>query len=67
MSGIEGIDVLADNAGVGKEVSALTRQAMDGVIGLEAVYEKRLSAIQPTRGDIRALKEQYKKHLTEDA
>ena len=67
LSEIEGIDVLADNAGVGKEISELTRQAMDGAIELEAVYEKRLSTIHPTRGDIRALKEQYKKYLTEDA
>jgi phosphoserine phosphatase len=67
LSEIEGIDVLADNAGVGAEVSELTRQAMNGAINLEAVYEKRLSTIHPTRGDILALKEQYKKHLTEDA
>ena len=67
LSEIEGIDVLADNAGVGAEVSELTRQAMNGAIDLEAVYEKRLFTIHPTRGDIRALKEQYKKRLTEDA
>lgn len=64
---IEGIDVLADKAGVGDEVAELTRQAMDGQIKLESVYEKRLAAIRPTRGDIRALREEYKKHLTEDA
>lgn len=67
LSEIEGIDVLADNAGLAEEVSNLTRQAMDGEIELESVYNKRLSAIHPTRGEIRALKEQYKKHITEDA
>ena len=67
LSGIEGIDVLADKAGVGEEVSALTRQAMDGVVDLESVYEKRLSTIHPTRGEIRALRREYRKHLTEDA
>jgi phosphoserine phosphatase len=67
LSGIEGIDVLAERAGVGNEVSELTQQAMDGSTELESVYEKRLSTIQPTRGEIRALKEQYRKHLTEDA
>lgn len=67
LSGIEGIDVLAERAGVGDKVSELTQRAMDGRTALESVYEKRLSTIQPTRGEIRALKEQYRKHLTEDA
>jgi len=67
LSAIEGIDVLASNAGVGDEVSELTQLAMDGGIDLEAVYQKRLTTIRPNRGEIRALKEQYKKHLTEDA
>ena len=67
LSTIEGIDVLADQAGVGEEVSELTQRAMDGSAKLERVYEKRLAAIRPTRGQIRALKEQYRKHLTEDA
>lgn len=64
---IEGIDMLASKAGVGQQVSRLTNQAMDGKIDLQAVYEKRLSTIRPTRGSIRALKEEYRKHLTEDA
>lgn len=64
---IEGIDVLADRAGVGDAVSELTRQAMDGHIKLESVYEKRLAAIRPTRGEIRVLREEYKRRLTEDA
>lgn len=64
---IEGIDVLADKAGVGEQVAHLTNQAMDGEIDLKKVYQERLSAIRPTRGGIRALKEEYRKHLTEDA
>ena len=64
---IEGIDVLAAKAGVGEEVSQLTSQAMEGKVDLASVYEKRLSAIDPTRGSIRALREEYKKHMTEDA
>lgn len=67
LSGIEGIDVLAEQAGVGDQVTELTQQAMDGRTALESIYEKRLSTIQPTRGEIKALKEQYRKHLTEDA
>lgn len=67
LSTIEGIDVLAENAGVAAEVAALTRQAMDGSVDLETVYARRLSAIRPTRGDIRALRAQYAKHLTPDA
>ena len=64
---IEGIDVLAAKAGVGEEVSELTSQAMDGKVELSAVYEKRLTTRDPTRGSIRALKEEYRKHITEDA
>ncbi|MDJ0957771.1 MAG: HAD-IB family phosphatase [Arenicellales bacterium] len=64
---IEGIDVLAAKAGVGEEVSELTSQAMDGKVELSSVYEKRLTTIDPTRGSIRALKEEYRKHITEDA
>ena len=64
---IEGIDVLAAKAGVGEEVSELTSQAMDGKVELSSVYEKRLTTIDPTRGSIRALKEEYKKNITEDA
>ena len=67
LTGIEGIDVLAEQAGVGDEVAALTQQAMDGSTQLESVYEERLTTIQPTRGEIVALKEQYRKHITEDA
>ena len=64
---VEGIDVLAAKAGVGEEVSELTSQAMDGKVELSSVYEKRLTTIDPTRGSIRALKEEYRKHITEDA
>lgn len=64
---IEGIDVLAEKAGVGEQISRLTDRAMDGSIELEQIYQQRLSTIRPTRGNIRALKEEYKKHLTEDA
>lgn len=67
LTAIEGIDVLAKQAGVGAQVSRLTNQAMDGQIDLEKVYEKRLATIHPTRGSIRALKEEYRKHLTEDS
>ena len=64
---VEGIDILANQAGVGEQISHLTNQAMDGKIDLEKVYAKRLSTIRPTRGSIRALKEEYRSHLTEDA
>ena len=43
LSKIEGIDELAKLAGLGEEMARLTDAAMNGVVPLEAVYEKRLS------------------------
>ena len=64
---IEGVDVLAELADAQGSVEALTRQAMDGSLSLEEVYARRLKTIQPTRAEVRALRDIYKKHLTEDA
>ena len=64
---VEGIDVLAVNAGLGGRVKELTQAAMDGLIDLDEIYGERLQAINATRGDIRALREVYKRHTVEDA
>lgn len=61
---IEGIDELA--AG-NPEVAALTAAAMNGEISLDAVYERRLQMIRPTRQAIRDLAEKYVASTVEGA
>lgn len=59
LSRIEGIDQLAKLHGKEAEIAALTKQAMDGKIKFEAVYGKRLEAIQPTYDDLVAVGHDY--------
>jgi phosphoserine phosphatase len=63
---VEGIDVLAEDSGKGWRVSVLTKAAMDGDIQLEEIYGKRLQALNPTRGDIRAIRQIYKQNVLAD-
>ena len=67
LSRIEGIDELADIAGVTEQVKQMTDAAMAGEIDLEDVYGKRLELIKPTQTDILKLKEAYKNTATKDA
>lgn len=67
LSRVEGIDELAANAGIGAEMAALTKAAMDGEMKLEDIYGKRLELIQPDQAAIRALSEQYINEMVEDA
>ncbi len=64
---IEGIDALAASAGKSWRIKVLTDAAMNGDLDLEEVYGKRLRAIKPTRGQINALRQQYKNNDVEDA
>lgn len=64
---VEGIDVLAQAAGKGWRVEALTRAAMEGRRELGDVYGKRLQMVKPTRKQIAAVRRVYKQHETEDA
>ena len=59
LSRIEGIDELARRVGMGEEMSKLTDLAMNGVVPLEAVYERRLSLIRPDQAGIDWLAELY--------
>ncbi len=52
LSEIEGIDVLAERAGCGAEMAALTNAAMNGEVSLESVYAQRLSLIKPNQQTI---------------
>lgn len=59
LSKIEGIDELARRVGLGEEMAGLTNAAMNGEVPLEAVYERRLSLIQPDQASIDWLAELY--------
>ncbi|HFC12469.1 MAG TPA: haloacid dehalogenase [Anaerolineae bacterium] len=67
LSTIEGIDILAEFAGKKDAVEALTKAAMEGELGLEDVYAKRLAAITPTHEQIRHIRSAYKHHIVEDS
>lgn len=67
LSAIEGIDVLAEMVGKKKEVSELTRKAMEGLYPFESIYEERLKIVKPTRMALLALGNKYLENLVEDA
>ncbi|MDX1662174.1 MAG: HAD-IB family phosphatase [Candidatus Promineifilaceae bacterium] len=67
LTAVEGIDALADFAGKGWRVEVLTRAAMEGNLDLSQVYEKRLQAVKPTRGQIARVRQIYKQHVVADA
>ena len=67
LSSIEGIDELARFKGKEWRVGVLTQKAMDGDLDLQEVYGKRLQAIRPTRGQLKAIEERYWETLVPDA
>lgn len=67
LSTIEGIDELARLKGKEWRVGLLTQKAMDGELDLGEVYGKRLAAIKPTRGQLKAIEERYWETQVEDA
>lgn len=66
LSTIEGIDELARLKGVEARIVELTNAAMDGRIPLQEVYAERLRLLAPTRADLRAIEEAYKKTAVPD-
>jgi phosphoserine phosphatase len=69
LCGVEGIDFLAALRGevIGAEIATLTDNAMRGKIPLESIYGRRLTIIQPSRTDIAALADAYRRTLAPDA
>lgn len=67
LSTIEGIDELAKLKGKEGRVGLLTDKAMNGDLDLAEVYGKRLRAIRPTRGQLKAVEERYAENIVEDA
>lgn len=66
LSSIEGIDELARLKGKEWRVGVLTQKAMDGDLDLAEVYGKRLNAIRPTRGQMKAIEERYYETIVPD-
>lgn len=67
LSAIEGIDELARLKGKEWRVGVLTEKAMNGDLDLAEVYGKRLQAIRPTRGQLKAIEDRYWEMLVPDA
>jgi phosphoserine phosphatase len=67
LSTIEGIDELARLKGKEWRVGVLTEKAMNGDLDLSEVYGKRLQAIRPTRGQLKAIEERYWETIVPDA
>ena len=67
LSTIEGIDELARLKGKEWRVGILTEKAMNGDLDLSEVYGKRLQAIRPTRGQLKAIEERYWETIVPDA
>ncbi|MEO1164889.1 MAG: HAD-IB family phosphatase [Chloroflexota bacterium] len=67
LSTIEGIDELAKLKGKEGRVGLLTDKAMNGDLDLSEVYGKRLKAIRPTRGQLKAIEKRYIETEVEDA
>lgn len=66
LSTIEGIDELARLKGKELRVGVLTHKAMNGDLDLAEVYGKRLQAIRPTRGQLKAVEELYFETIVPD-
>jgi phosphoserine phosphatase len=66
LSAIEGIDELARFKGKEWRVGILTEKAMNGDLDLSEVYGKRLQAIRPTRGQLKAIEERYWETIVPD-
>ena len=56
---IEGIDELAERAGVLDKIAPLTNAAMDGSVPLDQIYARRLQLIRPDEASITWLAERY--------
>ncbi len=67
LSAIEGIDALAERAGCGAAMAALTNAAMNGEVALETVYGQRLNLIRPDKQAIEWVAELYIERMVQGA
>ncbi len=64
---MEGIDELATAPDERQAIAELTDSAMAGDLPLEDVYGRRLSMLQPTKGDVVSVRDRYKANAVPDA
>lgn len=64
---LEGIDALAERAGLAEQLAPLTRAAMEGVIPLQRIYRHRLEVIRPDSESMAWLGRYYLKTLVDGA
>ncbi len=64
---IEGMDFLAEKKGVGEEVAALTKDAMEGSMPFSESFRKRIEILRPTLSEVRELGKIYIEHCVDDA
>jgi len=67
LSQVEGVDVLAQQNGVGDDVAKLTHAAMRETGLSNGLYQKRLELIKPSREQLLAVGELYIQEVTPDA
>jgi phosphoserine phosphatase len=69
LSAIEGVDELLAFVppGLRQDVATLTRQAMEGSLPLEQVYETRLARLAPSRRQLEAIGQLYVERVVPDA
>ena len=67
LSAVEGIDELAATPEQQQAIAELTDSAMTGAVPLEEVYGRRLALLNPTKDEVRAVKDRYKSAVVPDA
>lgn len=63
---IEGLDMIADLKGKGREVAEFTKLSMDGKVKLEDVFALKMAMIRPSKQDLVSLGHLYVQHIVED-
>lgn len=67
LSTIEGIDELARMTNHEYDVALLTKRAMEGDVPLESVYGHRLTTVNPTQAQVKAIAKRYQETVIPDA
>lgn len=64
---MEGLDELAERAGIVEQLRPITDAAMAGTISFDNAYAERLSLLQPDRDAVEWLAQRYRQTLLDDA
>lgn len=64
---IEGLDELAERAGVADQLRPVTDAAMNGVMSFDTAYAERLALLSPDRDAVAWLAKRYRQTLLDDA